>query len=173
MFLDYYLTLKGAKLYREGFSSHIKAENYELNPMFQKSIQAFKYDKRHFISMVMVSVLIYFLYFLAGKNGNFFPQQQITLIPGIFFTIFLYVNANHLRNITLFKVVKQNPTILRGQVEQDYLYALKNGEAQILVVFIPLLVIFIFTPSYFSFGALLGLGAVYSQLRGWKKKTGR
>src|SRR6185503_13549189 len=116
MFLDFYLTIKGAKLYKQGFSDHIKVDNYELNPMFQKNIIDFKYNYRHLLSVILVSILIYLFYFLSQRYPS--NSQSFEVIPGLLFILMGYINANHLRNIMIFKAVNKNPGMLKGQVEQ-------------------------------------------------------
>ncbi|MEJ0021832.1 MAG: hypothetical protein WDN47_04665 [Candidatus Doudnabacteria bacterium] len=170
MFLDFYLTIKGARLYTQGYSEHIKADNYEMNPMFQKNVAEFKYNFRHLLYVVLVSLLIYLFYYLSQKN-IIYNSQSFAIIPGLLFTTMVYINANHLRNIVIFKALKKNPNMLKGQIEQTYLYSLKTAQAQLLVLLLPLLVILIMSPSYFVLGGVIALIGSYFTHRRWKKKA--
>lgn len=150
MFLDYYLTLKGAFLYKRGFSNYIKLDNYELNPNFQKAISESKYNLRHLLLVIATAILISLIFKLNDMVIS-------AIISGMLLTTFVYINACHLQNILIFKAVEKSPELIKGQIKQTYDFSLKSFRTRLLTVTFPLLLIFLFRPDPFVFGALLGI----------------
>ncbi len=170
MFLDYYLTLKGFRLYKEGYSKHVEAESYELNPIFMKSISSNKYNLIHLISVVFIAVLLAVVYFLSTSQKLYFNIGTYDLLIGMLVSMFAFINSKHLFNLMIFKEIKKNPSILSGKIMQSYEYSIKTSIAQALTTSFVLFFVFVFSPSYFTFGFFLGPLVIALKMKKWGKK---
>lgn len=169
-FLDYFLTIKGFKSYKEKYSKFVKIESYELNPMFKKDIRKLKYNFKHLFFVVFASVLVFGVYHLSQNNLYGFKIRTFFFLQGIIFSMLIYLNINHLGNIILFKMINNNPKLLSGKIKHSYLFSLKTNMIMALKFFIILFVIFIFNLNAFTFGFALGPLVLLIKLYFWSKK---
>ncbi len=99
---DYYLTLWGARLYKETGSAFIDMDgSYELTPLFQKDIDALRRVSPEFIwQLFLSSGMLLFIWWFAVRYAE---------APIVFFVCFgsvvlveLVVHIRHRRNISFF-----------------------------------------------------------------------
>lgn len=168
MLLDYYLTLKGFRLYSKEYSKKVKSESYELNPMFRKAVKKFKYNYLHLVSMIMVSFFVWLVYFMAGLSGNY---TFFFLLQGMVFSMFAYVNSKHVQNILTIKAVNKKPAMIKGKTTYSLEFSLKSGIIQTFSLFLILLFVFIMVPSAFTLGFAIGPIVLILKQRKWLGKA--
>mgnify|MGYP001578861561 CR=1 FL=1 len=169
MFLDYFLTIKSVKLAKQGYSKYIKVESYELNPLFKENVDKMKYSLRHFLFVIFAAVIIYFFHYLSKSNLILNMNAYFTF-QGMLFSLFVFINASHIRNLIVFKTIKKDNSLLSGRLRQKHPLSIKMSSADALKVFIILMALFMFSPSYFNFGFALGPLLLVWKHRAWTKK---
>lgn len=169
MFLDYFLTIKSVKLAEQGYTKHVKLETLELNPNFRTNVDRKKYSWKHFIGVIFTALVIYFFNYL-GKNNIIFSRDTYFMFQGMIFSIFIFINASHTRNLIVFNAIIKDRSLLSGKIKQGHLFSLKSTMADAIKVFVILIAIFLFSPSYFNFGFALGPLLLAFKNRSWTKK---
>lgn len=169
MFLDYYLTIKSLKLAEQGYTKHIRLETLELNPSLRGSVDRKKYNWKHFLGVIFAAVVIYFFYYLA-KNNLVFSMDTYFMFQGMMLSIFIFINASHMRNLIVFSTIKKDKTLLSGKLKQKHLFSLKSTMADAIKVFVILISLFLFSPSYFTFGFATGPLLLVLKGKSWIKK---
>jgi len=169
MFLDFFLTIKSVKLAKQGFSKYIKVESYELNPLFKENVSKMQYSFKHFLLVILTSATVCLFYYL-GKNNFIFNMDTYSMFQGMIFSLFIFVNASHVRNLIVFSMIKKDSSLLSGKIKQKYLFSLKSSSADALKVFLILITLFLFSPSYFNFGFAVGPLFLMLKARAWIKK---
>jgi hypothetical protein len=148
--------LQGFKFYEKAYSKKVKVESYELNPMFKKSVKKRRYSFRHLFSMIIVSVFLYLIHYFGTNDMLGFRMGTFFLIQGMLFSMLIYINSRHIQNIILFSYIEKNPSVLSGKVKYSYKFSLKASSAGLVGIFIVLFAVFLFVPSFFTFGFALG-----------------
>ncbi|MFX0090572.1 MAG: hypothetical protein ACFFBD_02320 [Candidatus Hodarchaeota archaeon] len=180
MILDYALTVLGYRWYQKSFSQFISHENYELNPIWQKSIQEGRekrlFNIKHLFLVAMMSFLLLCLWTLVLITEN----QPITvnifeLCLGMLFFLPLSINLQHIANIVIFRFVHKNrdKNLLTGQVRLSYGYSLMQSILSRLQILVLLLFCFLLTNSIFILGGVLGEFVVFIQFTLILKKSRR
>src|SRR5262245_55141128 len=73
MLVDYFLTLVGARLAEEKYLLHFRIATYELNPIWQKSVQERRwFNPRHLVLVALVTILLLLGDSQADVLGQFF-----------------------------------------------------------------------------------------------------
>ena len=110
---DYSLTIYCARGFRE--IGHFQFEgSFELNPQFQKDVDALKpVSKRHITFLILSSVLIVLLWWLTERMF-FFPWTYL-LFLGLFLFMEVAIHFRHFRNLFLIYEVRKNGGV-EGQV---------------------------------------------------------
>jgi len=170
MFLDYFLTIKSVRLAKRGHSRYIKLESYELNPIFRKSVDQMRYSWKHFLGVILAAMGIYFFYYLSVNTILFFSMNGYHMLQGMLLSIFIFINAGHIRNLMVFNAIKKDRSLLSGKLKQSHLFSLKAGIAEAIKLFVILFSLFLLYPSYFTFGFALGPLLVANKGRAWIKK---
>jgi len=152
MLADYFLTLAGAVLKDRGYGNHVKAEHYELNPIWQRQVAQRKWlNPRHLgLTVVASSALI-----LLTEFGEM-PEPFIQGFLGCLLVVFGMIIGRHLSNLMVFGYVIRKPDEISGQVTMGHALLLSVSLYQYLVAFVPLVLIAIFSPSPFVIGACIG-----------------
>lgn len=170
MFLDYFLTIKGFRLYKQKYSKFIEAESYELNPNFKKSVNARKYNFLHLIGVIFVSAFIYAIYYLGTNNIFYFTKSSFFTCQGMLFSIFGFINMRHIQNIMIFKFVNKNPSMLSGKLKQKNSFTIYASRISTFTFSIFLFFVFLLVPTSFTFGLALGLFLFSFKQRRYDKK---
>jgi hypothetical protein len=115
---DYYLTVWGATLYRQGANEHVVFEgSYELTPQFREDIDLLRRFSPRFFRYVLLSVAIVSgLWYVAWR----WPDWELMFLVAYGGLVFrqIVVLARHARNIALFRRLKTH-----GGVEGCIRYA--------------------------------------------------
>ena len=135
-----------------------------------KSISSNKYNLIHLISVVFIAVLLAVVYFLSTSQKLYFNIGTYDLLIGMLVSMFAFINSKHLFNLMIFKEIKKNPSILSGKIMQSYEYSIKTSIAQALTTSFVLFFVFVFSPSYFTFGFFLGPLVIALKMKKWGKK---
>lgn len=168
MFLDYFLTVRAYKLYAKKYFDFIEVEQFELNPRMQKNIKEQKYSYLHLVMVVIILILIYLVYFLVSSD-SFLEELYISFIQGMFIFPYIFVVANHFRNIGIYKYVLKNPDSLNGKIKQSYFFSLFSAKKMVMSVIIMLIFLFVFKPSVVIFCATIGMLMLNRIIRKWEK----
>src|SRR4026207_2393989 len=101
---DYYLTIYSARGFRE--IGHFQFEgSFELTPQYQKDVDALNpVSKRHVVLLVLLSVLVYILWWVF-VDLFYFPWLY-ELYLGMFLLIEVAIHLRHLRNIFLIREIR-------------------------------------------------------------------
>lgn len=135
MLIDYYLTLVGARLYGRKYGQHVRLEQYELNPLWQTSInQPRWFNFRHLLLILLLTLL---LLPLAGwgTGSDWFDL----FLSGTLLTSFTFIIGRHLANILTFYVAIKQADAIQGEVKMSYKMSLRASQHQLLILFVPLL----------------------------------
>lgn len=164
MLCDYYLTLAGKKLRDKVYSNHLSSEEYELNPAWQKDVNKLKkFNYKHILAIILITGYLYFIALLVSDN-------IFSLIYGFLFILYVYIVMRHLQNLLTYHFINKNPEQLSGKVYMGHIFSLKTSQYNSLVTGLMLLVISIWTQSWFILG---GAGSMFvfclTQLR-WIKR---
>jgi hypothetical protein len=166
MLSDHFLTILGAVQKDKGYSDHFKTEHYELNPIWQKSVNRKAWlDPRHLLLTVLAT------YVLAGilEFGDT-PAPFAEGVFGFLFVCFGMVIGRHLSNILLFRRVARKPEEITGQVVMAHSLALSSSAYQYLIVAVPIVMIAIFNPTGFTIGSLAGAIMIFVVHFFWLRK---
>ena len=152
---DYYLTLL-ANIYKEKkYANHFVLKTYELNPVWQKSVDNNKWlNYRH---LLLVSLITTLFYYISATQTKYLYQ----FLLGFFYTIIGIVNARHLTNLLIFRFLSLNPETVNGQIQLSHLYLLKVSQFQVLSFGIPILFLTILMPNIFILGGLFSCFVFY------------
>jgi hypothetical protein len=143
---DSYLTVAGAKLYHSGAREHIRfSGSYELEPSYQKDVDAFKVISFRFIlDIILYGGLLWIIsssglirVFAFAWGGLIFSQIAIHL--------------RHFRNLLLFFYAKSSKGV-KGQIEYERWLSLRLSFVDLAGIGLLLLI------SYLLSGNLIILG---------------
>lgn len=153
---DYALTLIGAKLYRAGACDKIAMEgSYEITPLFQADIDALRTISPRFVAaLVLFNVLLAVLWNLTRWQPEFYEFALGAMISSQ-----LAVHMRHFRCISLFRIIAGSDAV-RGRIEYSRPALLKMSCLELLTVCGFLLVLFVFTPSWFLLGGAAACGSI-------------
>jgi hypothetical protein len=163
MLLDYVLTILGAKASLGVYRQHYKVPHYELNPLWQKSVQQLRwFNSRHFIVVCALTALL----FLLDRN-----QYEFDLLVGMLIGAYGAICGRHLTNLLLFHYLNRHPAEIEGQVHLTQQLALKMSLFNTLGL-VPLLgLITVLVPQPWTIGALLGVLVVALSHLVWARKS--
>jgi hypothetical protein len=167
MLLDYYLTVWGAVLSEKKFAQHFKYEHYELNPDCQKSIAQKKWFDPKCLGSVAAVTAICLVWAVAwqGESG---------VAEGVFgFATMAYgsIVGRHLMNICEFRYFIRHPECVSGEVTLNHLSTLNQARFGVLVLFFPLMLIVVFSPSPFVIGGVCSQVYLYCLIWRWIAKA--
>ncbi len=150
---DYACTLLGARAYRTRASATLVFEgSYELNPVFQRDIDAAKrLSPRFLLALVSVNVLLALMWWLTHQ-----PPQRPTayeLALGAFVLLELAIHMRHFRNMYLFNTAF-GPGGIQGSVLYPRSVSLRLSAFDALSFSLLYLVLFVATGSSFILGGV-------------------
>jgi hypothetical protein len=175
IYLDVSMTRYSYKLSQQGYNTFFQHDIYELNVEAQEAIHENKpikkKIKRKWFLLFLVSV---FLSWILSPTHSWSSYPILLIIEfffGIIFLMYFPVILNHIENIRIFKLIRDNPSLLSGQVQlsTSYLYRISR---QTRVKFAVLwLVLFILFWEVFFLGGFLGTLLFRRVLKDWSNKT--
>jgi len=155
MLSDYYLTIKGNLYATKQYKLHFITETYELNPVFRKDVDNFKwFNPRHLAGTVLVTLLLWLASSL--EDEDFYRG-----VLGYSFTIFGLINGRHIGNIVLFRYLIKHPELVEGKIHLSHLFVLKTSQLYLLSIALPVLLLLLMQPSALLIGAFLGCIVIF------------
>ncbi len=146
---DYALTVKCARLYRNGANEKFVFEgSYEITPFFQKDIDSLRLISPRFLGMLLWGVVLLTVVWLLAAQS--FPQLYYFAL-GSMILIQLAVHTRHLRNLFLFRAIIKTDQI-RGRIEYSRLLLLRTSAAELLSFSGLFFLLFVFTQDWFMLG---------------------
>ena len=150
---DYACTLLGARAYRTCASATLVFEgSYELNPVFQRDIEASKrFSPRFIFVLVSVNLLLALMWWLTHQP----PQRPAAyeLALGAFVLLELAIHMRHFRNLYLFKTAF-GPDGIQGSVRYPRSVIIRLSAFDALSLSLLYLALFIATGSSFILGGV-------------------
>jgi hypothetical protein len=149
--LDYLLTLKAKKDFEKELGENIHLENFELNPIWQKSIKQGKYNFKHLLTLIILTIIIVYIYYDDDSKILY------EFFVGFFLILLVIVNTQHIQNIAISSFKKEHPTEIEGGVKLSmgslyYTSMLSQLSMALLLIFV-----LFFNPSIFLFGGIMGI----------------
>ena len=148
---DYLLTVWGAVLSEKKYRQHFKIENYELNPIWQKSIAQKRWVNPKFMGIVVLVTGFCFVWSNGWTEKDVFSE-------GLFgFLVILSTSliAVHLSNILTFVYMARHPQSISGEVAMSHMLILKMAQFRSMGLVFVFAVIAIFSPTPFVIGGLV------------------
>jgi hypothetical protein len=158
---DYYLTIVGARLHRQGVHEKIVFEgSYELTPYFQKDIDSLRIISPRFIAaMVWLSLLLSAVWWLSRQLLWFNGAKMYLLALGMMILLQLTIHMRHWRNIFLFRSILRNSGV-QGRIAYPKALTLRMSSFEVASFAILYFVLFLFTGSWFVLGGVLSCVAL-------------
>lgn len=159
---DYFSSRFAFKLYSKKLKNYYEYEIFELNPYQRDSVEGGKYNLWHLIGLLFICALLSISYYIGFNEFSFFQGFSVSF--------FGYIVSRNVRTLIIYHKFNNNPKALIGKVKETYFYTLDRLLGEVIGVTIFLLIIFVFIPSFFTFGLVLGPLLMLFQGKKWKKK---
>lgn len=167
MLLDYYLTLLGATLRERGYGKHMKVEQYEMNPLWQSSVNKRRWlNLRHLASVAAVTAVV----IVITQGSTDAAAWPVEMFIGVLVVVFAAIVGRHLCNLLTFRYVIRNPDGLQGTVSFSHKTVLKFSQYQLLVTLCPFAAVLLLVPGAYTVGGLVGLAGFFLAHIIWRKK---
>lgn len=153
MFTDYFLTVLGA-IRREGkYSRHYRIEDYELNPVWQKSIAAKRwFNPRHILTTLLLSAFMAAFTQISSSGDPF-----IRAMLGCIFGVYGMVIGRHFANLLMFARFDRSGDAVSGQITMSHSFVLALSLCQSLGVLVPVALIAAIGRDAYAVGATIGI----------------
>jgi hypothetical protein len=150
MLADYFLTVWGAILSEKKYQQHFKIENYELNPLWQKSIAQKKWFNLKHLAIVLIITFFCFIWSNGWKDPDPFSEGLF----GYFTILFASIIGIHLANILTFDFIIRNPDSISGEIKMSHPLLLCISQFRLLSLLFILILAAVFSPTPFIIGGL-------------------
>jgi hypothetical protein len=147
---DYFLTVWGAILSEKKYRQHFKFENYELNPIWQKSIAQKKWFNLKLLLIVLVVAGFCFIWSIGWMQDDIFSEGLF----GFFVILSSSLIGYHLTNILTFNYVARHSESISGEVVMSHLMILKMAQFRTIGLLFVFIVVTLFSPTAFVIGGL-------------------
>ncbi|MEZ4671851.1 MAG: hypothetical protein R3E39_28440 [Anaerolineae bacterium] len=149
--IDYYLTLYGQQLWQAYAKTHVEFEgSYELNPVFQKDVDARKKVSRRFLLFYILAALWLVVVFWISSYLDILPAFGAG--AGFLILMELVVISGHVQNIRLFSAIKRDPQAVDGHVKYARWVSLDIMAWKFGYWAVIFLILFLLTGSWFLAG---------------------
>jgi hypothetical protein len=167
MLCDYYLTLIGRILHEKGYGKHVLVEQYELNPLWQSSVNKVKWFNIRHLGLVVLTTLLIILISQVSTEATawyleFFISGLLVLLAAVV--------GRHISNILMFYYIIRNPDGLSGQIRFSHKAVVKFSQYQVLVAICPFVAVLLFTWEPYAIGGLCGLLLFFVLHARWLRK---
>jgi hypothetical protein len=170
--LDYLLTVVGAKVRLKGEKAVFKLEgSYELNPIFQKSIDRQQWiSPRFVITLVIIGAALYLLAVGSTWSLDRELEEGLGVLLGVIVFTRVAIIGRHLHNIWLSLRIKRKPGSILGSVSYDRPTVYAVTTSSYLQVAVLLALAALIAPDPWLFGGAVGnaLITLYSAILGWR-----
>ena len=153
MFADYLLTIAGSTLKEKVHCNHFKTKHYELNPIWHDNVK----QKKWFSPKHTAITLIFSLFLIFCAESNYLSDKFAEGLLGCLLVSFGMINGRHLSNILSFLYINQHSDSVSGQVFMSHELVSRLSTYQYIGVYLPIMIIAIFSPSPFIYGALCSI----------------
>jgi hypothetical protein len=149
---DHTLTIWCARLRRRAASEKIVHEgSYELNPVFQREVDALQWiSVRFLLALVLTNLLLTFIWLLDAQSS----ADLRSFALGALVSIQLAIHVRHLRNLYLFSAMIGTDAV-RGRIEYARPLILRMSAVEFLAFSGLYAILFLFTRSWFVIGGAL------------------
>lgn len=156
MLVDYFGTLVGAITIKRGYSDHFGMEHYEMNPVWQESVEEIRwFNPRHLITTAVATISSIALLELAD-----YPTWLAHGLIGALLAMYALLAGRHLSNILTFRYVTRHPDEVSGSVAMAHPMILNLSASQIAPVAIPFALIAALTTNAYVVGSTIGVLAL-------------
>jgi hypothetical protein len=148
---DHTLTVWCARLRLRGASEKIVHEgSYELNPVFQREVDALQWISfRFLLAFILTNLLLILIWLLDVQSSS----ELHSFVLGAFVCIQLAIHVRHLRNLFVFSAMIGTDTV-RGRIEYSRSFILRTSAVEFLAFSGLYAVLFLFTRSWFVIGGV-------------------
>jgi hypothetical protein len=168
-FVDYFLTVLGAIEREKEHARHFKMEQYELNPIWQKSINQRKwFNPRHALLIIAATGVLAVIF----QFGDL-PEGYIQLLLGTVFVVYGVIIARHLGNIFIFRYLARRPDRISGEITMSHQLVLRLSATNLAPVVVAAALIAIVSRNNFAWGGLLGVSILFCMHLVWMFKAAR
>ncbi len=169
MLADYQLTVVGELERLKDYAQHYQVQHYELNPIWQKDIARKRWlNPRHTTLTLLLSAVLALV-----VESRILPKPIVEMALGCVLAAYGILLGRHFSNLLLFWHLARKPGTIAGQVTLSHELVLSVSLYQYLVAVIPIVLIALFSASWFAYGAAAGsLGIVAAHLL-WLQRARR
>jgi hypothetical protein len=144
---DYTFTLLCARLYQAGANQKMGFDgSYEITPYYQRDIDALRRVSPRFVLALGIGIAMLFLARLLDPGYGLYE-----FVLGVMIGPQLVIHIRHVRNYCLFHAMVHGDGV-RGRLDYSRTIMLKLSSLEISAFAVLLLVLFVFTSSWFVLG---------------------
>ena len=157
MVADYFLTLAAATIHERRHAKQFPQENYELNPVWQKSIAQRKwFNPRHLFLVALTCGLLALLFEVTAL-----PDPLAECLLGALFVAEGMLVGRHVSNILIYRRMARTPEQVTGQVTMSHAVTLSVSAYHYLTVAVPLVLVALVDPTPAVLGGVLGAVSMF------------
>jgi hypothetical protein len=146
---DYTFTRVCALLYRSGVNEKLLIQgSFELNPYFQRDIDALKVISPRFLAMLLITALLLTLMWILDSQST---PEFYEFVLGSMVLLEVAVHVQHIRNFFMFRMFSKSDCV-RGRIEYSRPFTLRTSSIELFAFSGLFLILFAFTPSWFVLG---------------------
>jgi hypothetical protein len=146
---DFVLTVTCARLYKRSVAEKIVFEgSFELNPFFQSDVDSLSFVSPRFLATLVLNAVL--LVIIWALEYDSLPDFY-AFVLGAFICLQLAVHVRHLRNLFLFRALR-NTEVVRGRIEYTRPLILRLSSIEFLAFSGLYGIVFVFTKSWFVIG---------------------
>jgi hypothetical protein len=169
MLMDYFLTLVSARMAEKKYRLHFKFPEYELNPLFQKSVRDRRWLNLRYLALFALAVAL--LISLEPRGGE--REDLFQFLAGAMLVVFGSAVGRHLGNLMLLRYLATHPDDVSGQVVLSQTFQLVTSESSLWALLVPLVFIAFFTRQWYAIGGLVGIIFFMGVHEIWKLRAKR
>jgi len=167
--LDPLLTILSYRSYRKTLAKRVDMEQFELNPRWQKAVEAGRALPLAYLLRVAVTLGLLLLFFLWPGLLGTDPSPRAALV-GYLFCTYLVIDVNHIGNVRSFGLKPRKPEKRQEDSEQPkvrlgYSYSLGLTQISYETTFVVLFALWMVAGGYFLFGAMMAPAVIAYRLR--------
>ncbi|MFW9992523.1 MAG: hypothetical protein ACFFD4_10800 [Candidatus Odinarchaeota archaeon] len=173
IYLDLSLTRYGYKLSQQGYHLFFKQDVYELNPINQEAIHQNKpFGKKSKIVWFLLIILsVYLSWRMRSQPFDDFDTLTTEIVLGLIFLMYLAVILNHISSIRTMQLVRDNPSLLSGEIHIKTPFLYRGSRYYFLVFLVLWTLSFLFLGHTFFIGGIIGALVMLLTLMIWSRRT--
>ena len=164
---DYYLSLLGHILYKQGYAQKLVLPSY-YNPAWQQAIEKRQwFNDSLLINTALITTVILGLTFLFPLLGV--PNVVLTFLFGFLIMMYVVINSHHISDILAFYYVKKHRGAFTGHASLDSAFSIAIPGYFYLGFSLIALIINLWSPSAFSIGGFFGIFCAFLIRMHWSR----